>query len=114
MRLQMSGGGLRDHNFDVGELQMARQAFHVLWCCELLRAELAKVEASLLDEIRAQLPRAEASRAHHDPSYLPSYHPPLGLAEEVSQAQTPLVQADTTGTAGCSSAIRGTGSGPLL
>ena len=58
LRLQISGGGLRDHNFEVAELQQARRAFHLLWVVADCRDALAALDATVLSSLWALLPEA--------------------------------------------------------
>jgi hypothetical protein len=65
-RLQISGGGLRDHNFDVSALQLARQAFHVLCSVAALRAQLHRLDASRRDACFSALPVQARTAMEHE------------------------------------------------
>ena len=66
IRLGMSGGGLRNHNFDVAELQAARRAFHVLWIAtDLWRGLQAELGGARLAHLLSLLPLpARGARPH--------------------------------------------------
>jgi hypothetical protein len=90
LQLQISGGGLRDHNFDVAELQVARRAFHVLWIVADCRDALASfADRDSLSSLWASLP--DAARLQAAARDEPPAGPPLVFSPACQGSVEPLL-----------------------